>query len=58
MDDILMYNSTLEQHVALLLQVFEILQQNEFHLKLSKCAFAQLELEYLLGLLGQAHYLI
>jgi hypothetical protein len=30
MDDILMYNSTLEQHVALLLQVFEILQQNEF----------------------------
>ena len=40
MDDNLMYNSTLEQHVALLLQVFEILQQNEFHLKLSKCAFA------------------
>jgi len=47
MDDIMMYNSTLGKHVDLFLQVFEILHQNEFHLKLSKCAFAQLDLEYL-----------
>lgn len=47
MDDILVYNSSLEQQIQLLQQVFQILHQNEFYLKLSKCEFAKDILEYL-----------
>lgn len=47
MDDILVYSSTLEQHVSLLKQVFDILRQHQFFIKLSKCSFAQREVEYL-----------
>jgi len=47
MDDILIYSATLEQHVALLEQVFEILKKHKFFIKLSKCSFAQKEIEYL-----------
>lgn len=47
MDDILIYSATLEQHVSLLQQVFEILRKHKFFIKLSKCSFAQQEIEYL-----------
>lgn len=47
MDDILIYSSTLEEHVILLQQVFDILRQHKFFIKLSKCSFAQKEIEYL-----------
>jgi hypothetical protein len=47
MDDILVHSTTLEEHAKLLKQVFDILRKNEFHLKWSKCAFAQPQLEYL-----------
>jgi hypothetical protein len=47
MDDILIYSSTLDQHVSLLQQVFEILRKHKFFIKLSKCSFAQQEIEYL-----------
>lgn len=47
MDDILIYSETLEEHVLLLRQVFEILQQHQFYIKLSKCSFAQPSIEYL-----------
>jgi hypothetical protein len=47
MDDILVYSATLEDHVKHLEQVFSILQQHEFFVKLSKCVFAQQQLEYL-----------
>lgn len=40
MDDILIYSETLEEHVLLLRQVFEILQQHQFYIKRSKCSFA------------------
>ena len=39
MDDILIYSDTLETHVNLLAQVFEITQQHKFLIKLSKCSF-------------------
>jgi hypothetical protein len=47
MDDILVYSRTLEDHVKLLKEVFEILHQNNFLLKRSKCSFAQPSVEYL-----------
>jgi hypothetical protein len=47
MDDILIYSSTKQEHAALLQQVFQVLQANEFFLKWSKCEFAKQELEYL-----------
>lgn len=46
-DDILIYNSTLEQHLKLLQQVFSILELHQLYLKCSKCSFAQQSLEYL-----------
>jgi hypothetical protein len=47
MDDILIYSKSLEEHLALLQQVFEILRQNKFFVKMSKCSFAQPKVEYL-----------
>lgn len=47
MDDILIYLATLEEHLTLLQQVFDILRTHQFYLKLSKCFFAQTEVEYL-----------
>jgi len=41
MDDILIYSRTLEEHKALLTQVFEIIKQHQFFVKMSKCSFAQ-----------------
>ena len=47
MDDILIYSQTLPEHLELLQQVFQILRDNRFYIKLSKCTFAQTEVEYL-----------
>ncbi|CAN6252738.1 unnamed protein product [Urochloa humidicola] len=47
MDDILIYSSTMEQHVLHLRQVFDILRQHQFLVELSKCTFGQQQLEYL-----------
>jgi hypothetical protein len=41
MDDILIYSKTLEEHLVLLKQVFDILSINKFLIKRSKCSFAQ-----------------
>jgi hypothetical protein len=46
MDDILIYSSTLSKHINLLQQVFDILRDQKFYVKLSKCSFAQQEVEY------------
>jgi len=47
MDDILVYSPTLESHVELLTQVFDIVHQHQLFLKFSKCSFAKQEIEYL-----------
>lgn len=47
MDDILVYSESMDDHVQHLKLVFQILQDNSFLLKRSKCLFAQESLEYL-----------
>lgn len=46
-DDIMVYSSSLQEHVYHLQQVFELLQQHQLFVKASKCSFAQQQLEYL-----------
>lgn len=46
MDDILVYNASLQEHIVHLQQVFQILHEHSFLLKRSKCAFAEQSLEY------------
>lgn len=46
-DDILIYSSTMEQHLQLVQKVFEILQHHHLKVKLSKCKFAQTKLNFL-----------
>lgn len=47
LDDILIYNHSLEEHISHLQQVLEVLRNNKLYLKSSKCTFAQQSLEYL-----------
>ena len=46
-DDILIFSETLEDHLAHLEEVFKTLQENQLVVNLSKCIFAQLQVEYL-----------
>jgi hypothetical protein len=46
-DDILVYNKTMEDHVDHLRQVFALLAKDRWHIKLSKCKFAQTQISYL-----------
>jgi hypothetical protein len=47
LDDIILYSPSLDQHIGHLQQVLAVLQENQIHLKLSKCSFAHRSLEYL-----------
>ncbi|WVZ96404.1 hypothetical protein U9M48_042044, partial [Paspalum notatum var. saurae] len=47
MDDILIYTATLHEHIQLLTEVLSIIGKHQFCIKLSKCSFAQREIEYL-----------
>jgi hypothetical protein len=47
MDDILIYSPNLRDHARHLAAVLQLLSDNQFYVKPSKCSFAQLELEYL-----------
>nr|GEY56852.1 Ty3/gypsy retrotransposon protein [Tanacetum cinerariifolium] len=46
-DDILVYSLSKEAHYEHLRHVFDTLNKNQFHAKLSKCAFAQAEIQFL-----------
>lgn len=52
-DDILIYNPTLETHLEHLQQVFKILEEHHLLLKLSKCSFALQTREYLGHIISQ-----
>ena len=47
MDDILIFSEDLEQHQQHLQEVLSVLREHQLFAKLSKCSFAQQELEYL-----------
>ena len=46
-DDILIYNSSLDQHLIHLRAALEILRSNQLFVKGSKCTFAEEKVEYL-----------
>jgi hypothetical protein len=46
-DDILVYSTSYEEHIAHLDQVLSLLQQHEWKVKLVKCSFAQRQISYL-----------
>lgn len=46
-DDILVYSATFEDHLEHLKQVLQLLQQDHWVVKLSKCEFAKTEISYL-----------
>lgn len=46
-DDILIYSRTLGEHLAHLEKAFQVLLDGQFFLMLSKCSFAQTQVEYL-----------
>lgn len=46
-DDILIYSKTSEDHVQHVQLVLQLLREHQFKVRLSKCAFAQLQLSYL-----------
>lgn len=46
-DDILIYSASIEEHLTHLEVVFQVLLDHQFVLKLSKCFFAQSQVEYL-----------
>jgi hypothetical protein len=52
-DDILVYNKSLEEHQDHLKQVFDILREHKLFVKKSKCTFAQQQLEYLGHIIGE-----
>ena len=47
LDDILIFTKTLEEHRNIVRQVMELLQQHNLSLKLEKCEFEKLSVEYL-----------
>ena len=47
LDDILIYSPTLSAHLEHLTQVLDKLREHQLYMKLSKCSFAQLQLDYL-----------
>jgi len=47
LDAILVYSPSLDTHVAHLRQVLDKLKEHQLYIKMTKCSFAQLQLEYL-----------
>ncbi|KAE8660305.1 Detected protein of unknown function [Hibiscus syriacus] len=52
LDDIVIYNKTLEEHVEHLKQVFLVLRENELFVKEEKCSFAKTEVPFLGHIIG------
>ncbi len=46
-DDILVYNNSMEEHVEHLSKVFQRLKENKLYAKLKKCEFGVAEVDFL-----------
>jgi len=46
-DDILVYNKFMDDHIQHLTTVFDIMRQQQLYAKKSKCSFAMAKVEYL-----------
>jgi hypothetical protein len=46
-DDILIYNGSLEEHVEHLGKVFQRLRENKLYVKLEKCEFRVMKMDFL-----------
>ena len=55
LDDILIFSSSMEEHVRHVKQVFEVLQRETMYLKMSKCEFGKSSLIYLGYIVGGGH---
>jgi hypothetical protein len=53
-DDILVYSQNLEEHLVHLKQVLQLLAKDKWHVKLSKCSFAQRKISYLGHVISEA----
>jgi hypothetical protein len=53
-DDILVYNRYLEEHVSHLKAVLQLLEQDKWQVKLSKCSFAQRKVDYMRHVISEA----
>ena len=47
LDDILIYSPSLDTHITHIRQVLDKLREHQLYLKVTKCSFAQLQLDYL-----------
>jgi len=52
-DDILIYSPSFEAHVSHLQQVLDKLREHRLYMKMSKCSFAQHQIEYLGHIISQ-----
>ena len=53
MDDILIFSKTREEHLQHLREVFQILKDKKFHIKLKKCDFMKKEVKFLGHVVGK-----
>lgn len=53
-DDILVYSTSIQDHLIHLLQVLSLLAAGHWHVKLSKCHFAQRQISYLGHVISEA----
>ncbi len=52
-DDILIYNNFMEEHVEHLLKVFQRLRENKLYTKFEKCEFGVVEVDFFLHKITQ-----
>jgi len=51
-DDILIFSKTAEEHVDHVHKILDLLRDNHYHIKLSKCEFEQKEVKFLGHMIG------
>ena len=55
MDDILVFSKTMEEHIKMVWQVLQILQDNDLYLQPSKCHFHKNNINYLRSIIFHRH---